>query len=322
MKSRPILAAVLVVALGLPTLGLSSLAHAEDAVPPLASSLTGGAKDAYESGRTLYGAADYAGALVKFKLAYETSHDARLLWNMAACEKSQHHYAKALPLVRRYLAEGDALLGSQDKADADELVKVMEPLTAKLTVTVDEPGAEVAIDGEPVGTSPITPVTVDIGTRHLRVRKAGFEEYTKEARIEGGAPASLDVKLVKIVHEGRLTVKAQEDATIALDGKVVGSGTWSSVVPSGGHILRVTAPKRLAYQSEVVVQDHEGREVGVSLEPEPSRGVPLWVWVGGAVVVAGGLTVGGYFLFKPTSTYEGPAGNLPPGIVQASWPHR
>jgi hypothetical protein len=75
-------------------------------------------------------------------------------------------------------------------------------------------------------------------------------------------------------------------------------------------------------QSEVVVQDDQPREVGVTLDPEPSRGVPAWVWIAGGVVAAGGLAVGGYFLFKPTSTYEGPVGNLGTGVVYASVPHR
>lgn len=36
-----------------------------------------------------------------------------------------------------------------------------------------------------------------------------------------------------------------------------------------------------------------------------------------------GMTVGGYFLFRKTdSTYEGPTGNLNPGIIQASHPIR
>ena len=60
--------------------------------------------------------------------------------------------------------------------------------------------------------------------------------------------------------------------------------------------------------------------ISVTLEAEPSKGLPAWAWIAGGVLVAGGLTTGGYFLFKGEDKYEGPSGNLTPGIVQASRP--
>ena len=130
------------------------------------------------------------------------------------------------------------------------------------------------------------------------------------------------MKMVKIVHEGRLNVKASNDATIAIDDKVVGTGTWAGVLPSGGHTLKVTAPKMRVYQAEVLIQDKQSRDVAVTLEAEPSKGLPAWAWITGGVVLAGGLSVGGYFIFKQDSTYEGPSGNLNPGLVQANAPIR
>jgi hypothetical protein len=288
--------------------------------PPLSETLTGEPKTAYESGKLLYGDGDYAGALVKFTSAYSTAKDARLLWNMAACEKNLRHYSRALRLVRQYVKDGEAVLTPEDKTEAGELMKVMEPFTAKLKVNVSEPGAEVSVDDEALGPSPVEPVLVDIGTRKIRVRKEAYEEFAKDVPVGGAAEVALDVKLVKIVHEGRLVVKVSNDATIAVDDQVVGTGTWAGVLVSGGHTLKVTAPKMRVYQAEVLIQDKQSREVAVTLEAEPSKGLPLWAWVAGGAVVAGGLGVGGYFLFKPTSKYDGPGGNLSPGVVQASAP--
>jgi hypothetical protein len=198
----------------------------------------------------------------------------------------------------------------------------MEPFTAKLQVNVDEPGAEVTIDDEVVGKSPVEPVVVDIGTRKLRVHKDEFEDYAKELPVGGAAQVSLDVKLVKIVHEGRLNVKVSNNATIAVDDKVVGTGSWAGSLPSGGHTLKVTAPKMRVYQTEVLIQDKQSRDVAVTLEQEPSKGLPAWAWITGGVVLTGGLAVGGYFVFKQDAKYEGPDGNLSPGVVQANAPIR
>ena len=290
------------------------------ATEPLSQSLIGAPKDDYESAKLLYVDGDYGGALVKFSSAYEASKDPRLLWNMAACEKNLRRYARAMKLVRRYVKDGDKVLSDADKKEADELVKVMEPFTATLTVNVNEPGAEVALDEEVVGTSPVQPVVVDIGARRLRVRKEGFEEISKDVAVGGTAGVTLDVNLVRILHEGRLNVSASNGATIAIDDKVVATGTWSGVLPSGGHTLKVTAPKMRVYQTEVLIQDKQSRDIAVTLEKEPSKGLPAWAWIAGGVVLTGGLAVGGYYAFKQEPTYEGASGNLSPGVVGASAP--
>ncbi len=300
--------------------------HAPEPPPPgppsLSASLKDAAKTDYESGKLLFTDGDYAGSLVKFSAAFDASKDARLLWNMAACEKNLRHYAKALKLVRQYATDGAEVLTDQDKQEAHELIKVMEPFTAKLKVTVDQPEAEVTVDDDVIGKSPIEPVIVDIGTRKLRVHKNEFEDFAKELPVGGAAEVAVDVKLMKIVHEGRLTVKASNDATIAIDEKVVGTGTWAGVLPSGGHTLKVTAPKMRVYQAEVLIQDKQSRDVAVTLEAEPSKGLPSWAWITGGVVVAGGLAVGGYFILKQDPKYDGPEGNLTIKSVQANAPFR
>ncbi len=293
------------------------------AAPPLASALTGEARADYESARLLYGDGDYAGALVKFSTAYDRSKDPRLLWNMAACEKNLRRYTNALSLVRRYLKEGTALLSEQDKIDGQELVKVMEPFTATLQLVVDQPGAEVSLDDRVLGTTPLGPTSVDMGRRRLRVHKSGFEEAVRDLSVGGASRVSIDLKLVKILHEGRLIVKAPANATIAIDGRVVGSGLWSSPLPSGGHSLKVTAPGMRVYQIEILVLDKQSREIAVTLEPEPSTGVPGWVWLIGVAAVAGGVATAGYFVFKPEPKYEGQRGNLPiDGLVELNTPFR
>src|SRR5882724_2041987 len=67
-----------------PAVGASSLASP----PSLSEALTGAAKADYDAARILYDDGDFRGAFQKLKSSYEQSKDARLLWNMAACEKN------------------------------------------------------------------------------------------------------------------------------------------------------------------------------------------------------------------------------------------
>jgi hypothetical protein len=234
---------------------------------PLADSLSPDAKAAYDSGRLLYGDGDFAGARVKFQAAYDASQDPRLLWNMAACEKGMRHYAKVVELVRKYLASDSSVIGADDRKDAQELLSAIESFTVGLTIIVSESDAQVSIDGEAVGASPLpAAVTVDIGTRQVDVRKPGFVPFAQNLPVGGNKDASLNVKLVPEVHEGELTINAPRGATILIDGKRVGEGRFSGTLGSGGHTLRVEAPGMRPYQSEVMVQDREKRGVDVVLE--------------------------------------------------------
>lgn len=289
--------------------------------PSLADALPPSARASYDSARLLFGDADYSGALIKFKQAYDEAKDARLLWNMASCEEKLRHYSKASALLTRYLAEAKGSLTAQDQVDAYQLIQTLAGFTAQLVVTSDQAGVDIAIDGEPAGTTPLAaPVVVDQGSRRVVAKKVGYEDLTNDVAVNGGVPASLALAMVKIVHEGRLHVHASAGQSILVDGSLVGAGDWEKTLPSGGHTLRVTADGKRPYQSEVVVQDRQTRSVEVTLEDVPHSGSSAWAWITGAVLVVGGAAVGGYFLFKPTDTPGTPTtiGTVPGGgIVMA-----
>jgi hypothetical protein len=252
-----------------------SVAPASAAPPPsapagpksLSDTLTDDAKADYESGKLLYGDGDYAGARVKFFAAYELSHDPRLLWNVAVCEKGQRHYAKVVVLVKKYLDSAGDVLSADDRKDAQDLLSAIESFTVDLSISVNEPDAQISIDGESVGSSPLPgPLTVDIGTRQIELQKPGFVPFSQSLPVGGNKQAVLNVKLEREVHEGELSVTAPPTAAIFLDSKQVGVGHFASKLASGGHTLRVQAPGFRPYQSEVVVQDREKRGVDVTLE--------------------------------------------------------
>jgi hypothetical protein len=270
----------------------------------------------------LFAVNDFAGALIKFTSVYTNTKDPHALRSMCVCENKLHHYAKALPLLRRYVSEGGALLSEQERTDAGATIKAIEPLTSTVWVAVSEAGADVFVDEERVGQSPIEPFPVDIGVHRLRAHKAEFQDFVVDFTVTGGAKVTIEPKLLPVVHEGRLRVTVGPKDAITIDGTPVAVGSWTGALKSGGHTLNVTAPDMLAYQTELLIQDGQSRDIGVTLNPEPRKGLPAWLWIGGGVVLAGGLGTAGYFLFKPSPKYDGPVGNVVPGIVQASAPVR
>lgn len=238
-----------------------------DAPKSLSQTLVGAAKADFEAAKLLANDGDFAGALIKFQSAYDTSKDPRVLWNVAFCQKNLRHYSKVTTILKRYVAEGGALLSPTDRKDAQDLIAMIEPFTTRATFRVNQEGAQIFIDDEPVGTSPLAaPIVLDIGERRLRATKDGFTTFEKSFLVAGGPELTIDVALEKEVHQGKLVVEAPAGAAIFVDDKQMGVGRVEQKVSSGGHQLRVTAPGTRPYQTEVIVQDKETRSLNVLLE--------------------------------------------------------
>jgi hypothetical protein len=196
-------------------------------------------------------------------------------------------------------------------------VAAAEPLTAPLAVHVSEPDADVLLDGEPLGRTPLpSELRADVGAHRVVVKKEGFVEASSDFQVTPAAPAVVEVVLQPVPRpEGRLIVHAREGDTIAVDGSVVGTGAWLGTVPSGSHAVRVTAPQFRPFAAEVVVPEGEARTVDVTLQALPRSGsVPTWVWIAGAAVLTAGAVTAGVLVFGNRSS-ESSAGPTTRGSI-------
>jgi hypothetical protein len=295
---------------------------ASAAQPNLGDLLAGSAKADYEAARLLYLDGDFSSALVKFQSAYDISHEPRLLWNLAACHKQLRHYSQLEALLRRYLAEGSSLISETDRAEANALLETIGPFLADATIQVNEPASNVYVNDQFIGKSPFAgPIRLDLGSRRLRVEKVGFVPYEELLQVRGGSAIAISVSLQPEVHQGTLRVFADGGAQIRVDGQVRGIGVWSGVVPSGPHLVEVSANGKLPYRSDVVVMDNQTNSLRAMLEHRPASGSGFdttWLWVAGSALLAAGLGVAGYYQFGPDQHAPAPVtGTLDPGKVSA-----
>jgi hypothetical protein len=63
----------------------------------------------------------------------------------------------------------------------------------------------------------------------------------------------------------------------------------------GAHHVDVTGREKIPYASDVRLDLGQHKTLVVSLDDEPRT----WLWVASGAVVAAGLALGGYFLFRP-----------------------
>ncbi len=312
MPNRPLrrcAAFVLALALIPQPAALAQSAATRANAPPLSQSLQGPAKEAYESAKLLVANRDSAGALSKFKQAYDISKDPRLLYDMAVCEKNLNHYARMQSLLEEYLRDSGPRLSADEHELVDNALAAIKNLVAKVRLTASEDGAVVVVDGEVVGTTPLVwPVVVDLGKHTLLVKKSGFEPASQAIDVSGGSESTLAVTLRPPSHVARVAVTSDDEATVIVDGAVVGQGRFEGRLAPGGHEVRVTESGKKPYETTVNLHDGELRTMQVTLESE-SHG-SIWPWLIGAAVVAGGAVVGGYFLLQPPEETAPQAGSI------------
>jgi len=276
----------------------------------LSRTLQGEALSAYDSAKLLLEDGDYAGALSKFRRAYELSHDARLLWNMAVCEKEMRHYASSARLVAQYLSEGSAAISADERRSAEATQAVLRGFYSELTLEGLPAEARISVDGTVVATTPLAgPLPIDLGHRQITIERDGFEPFQRQLEVPGALPMRLQVALAPRKNSATLAVNAGAKDVISLDGKVVGSATWRGSVLAGTHVVRVTGSGKKPYNSEVRLDVGMTRSLDVALQDEGSS-KPIWPWIAGGAAVLVGASVGGYFLLKPAERDPGPNGGL------------
>ncbi len=163
----------------------------------LAESLKGPAAEAFQSAQILKNNGDDAGALLKYEEAYGLSKDPRLLFNMAVCARSLKAYARMQELLRSYLREAAASLSAQEEMDVDNALAAIRNLVGSVQVDVNEAGAAVSVDGRSVGTTPLAPLTLDLGSHVVSVRKSGFAPVDQALQVAGGRDAAVAIELTR-----------------------------------------------------------------------------------------------------------------------------
>jgi tetratricopeptide (TPR) repeat protein len=181
-----------------------SLWAAEPATPPGASAASDDKSAApveeagrrYDRGLKFYSEGDYRLAVIEFERTYELVPDYRVLYNIAQVRIQLGEYARARKALQRYLKEGAGQIKPDRERSVHADLEMLESRTATLRIDCSEAGADVLVDGEAVGTTPLTePVLMNAGEHNIEVRKLGFRSQVLRRTLAGSDAGELTVKL-------------------------------------------------------------------------------------------------------------------------------
>jgi hypothetical protein len=146
----------------------------------------------FRHGVALYKEGDYEGALVEFRRAQELTPNYRVLYDIGQSLYQLQRYAGALSAFEDYLAQGGTQLSPARRAAVEADLRALRARVGHLEIAVNVDGAEIRVDDQVVGTSPLAaPVLVSIGHRKITVVKADRVPVEKFVDIAMGDRAKI-----------------------------------------------------------------------------------------------------------------------------------
>ncbi|HKO94413.1 MAG TPA: PEGA domain-containing protein, partial [Polyangiaceae bacterium] len=150
----------------------------------------------YQRGIERYDDAEYDLSLVEFQRAYALRPSYQLLFNIGQVHYQLRQYAQARAALEQYLAEGRGAVGSERRAQVEQQLTSLRARTAELRIVVNVAGAEVSINDELIGVSPLTAARfVAVGTQRVAANKAGYLSARRSIAVVGGDVASVSLTL-------------------------------------------------------------------------------------------------------------------------------
>jgi hypothetical protein len=241
----------------------------------------------FKHGVALVGEGHFEQALAEFQRAYELTADYRLLFNIGQVMQRLEDYAGALAYLERYLAEGgERVATARREAVETEILRLHERVTY-LSIRVDEPGAEVLVDDQPRGVTPLSErLLVSVGNRKVVVQKAGYEREELIVRVGGGEGRSLHVKL-----------RPKGDSAEPQQAHHVRSVPWLAWGITGGLVIGSTVTGALALVAKGDAE-HEADQLTTKRTLDDAEHRALVLGVTTDVLAASALGVGVYALFR------------------------
>jgi hypothetical protein len=271
------------------------------------------AKTLFNVGAQAFSKGNWTDAVSAFDDAYKLAPRPSVLFSLAQAEKKVYFAEKkpefarrAIEHYRKYLAE---VPSGGRRAEATDAIAELEPIVArldpvaaaaagiatpvarpKLYVTAQAEGAQVFLDGKPIGAVPYVG-EIEPGTHKVRVSREGYFDVERDVLGDPGRVSSVDVDLPE--RPAMLLVDCAGACEVYIDGRLAGYAphTTPIEVSPGPHMVSVVRNGARLYSREVAFERAAPVKFKADMVRSPQRTVAYVSLVGGTVfTLAGALT--------------------------------
>jgi len=227
----------------------------------------------FRKGTELYKEARYREAIAEFEAAQRLKPHAVIHFNLAQCHERLGDLPAALQAYHEYLR---AVPEAEDRATVLAAMANLESRLAaagvqQLLVYTDPSGAEVLVNGQSRGRTPIA-LVLPHGSYSLTLVKQGYRTVTRQAVLSPRASVEIDVVLPKLQPGEVAAVPPALAGTLPPAAST--PTAQPTTAPAGGATSSATAPQPPA--------------------PKPGPKARIWTWVAAGASVAA-LGAGAYY---------------------------
>lgn len=196
---------------------------------------------------------------------------------------------------------------AQSKTKKEKTLKKLGP-KGSLVIKCNVDGAQVFIDGELLGETPLPKQQISVGEHSIKITKIGYTDYMDVIQILKGKTTTVEAELIPVSSYLKLKGNVK-GARVFIDDTYIGNLPIDYELKPGEHTIVV---KKLGYYDhteKVTVTPGETKEIVINLEampmdernplyhpppPPPKWYEKWWVWtaIGGGAVVLGGVITG------------------------------
>lgn len=229
------------------------------------------AKDKFREGKEHYQAERYLEAAEAFKVAYELSGRAELLYNVGQSYRLASRFTEAEQYLQRYLTEAPNADNSQEVVQA--IVEIQQAIAARLATVMVETtvsGRDVFVDAEtePRCQTPCS-ITVQPGAHTITLKGEGAQDLVESLELEPGKTLQLKTELGPSVTPGHLVVYSDQPGSrvrIGEDEAQVLPLQQPLELPPGDYPVEIAATRNTRWMGRVTVEPEETTQLVVPMQ--------------------------------------------------------
>jgi hypothetical protein len=183
----------------------------------------------YDRGLRMYQDSEYALAVIEFERAYSLVPDYRVLYNIGQVRIQLGNYARARRALEQYLRDGGKQVSADRRTSVEGDLEMLAARTATLDIKTNADGADILLDGNPVGQAPLAePLLLDAGEHSITVQKAGYQSRASQLTLAGRDEGHLQLDLEKVPVVAGQRVIVEKVAAPETDRKTWIWATWAA----------------------------------------------------------------------------------------------
>jgi len=192
----------------------------------------------FRNGVDFYREGNFRAALIEFERAYRATPHYKLLYNLGQASLELQEDGRAIDYFRDYLREGRDELSPERQREVELEIQRLQARLAHATVTTDQSGVEIYVDGGLVGKTPLPePLRLSVGRRRISAAKTGFVTVERTFDVASGDQLTFDFEM-KTRSAELATSQAPESPSRGLS-PAAWSGIATAVLGAGAITLSI-----------------------------------------------------------------------------------